>query len=367
MIFINKIIEFLSVFYGLPLIPLVVIIFFLNSLEIVFNKKKNINKFNIKINNNHSKYISYNFYSKLAYKLTILPLILLTFSKAFIYSSVISSEIKITSNNLSVIHLLLIFIVFLSKYILDMRAVSYKQTLNIMFTLIFFLIPYIYLFNSITLLLFFIELINLIVFLLVINSLNNPNIINKIKKPNSFFKTESLSKINLNIKYSIFIYYWISFFFSIIFFLLLGTLSNEFNFLEQTSLFLVSSYKGLININFFNLHINIPSILLTLIFIIKLGLPPLHFQKILIYKGLPLNVCFLFSIIIIICYYYILSNLVLNLPHIFNYTRDHIKVISVIYLPFILFSLFKESNIKLFFGYSSIINILILLICISFL
>ena len=366
MILINKVIEFISVFYGLPLIPLIIIMFFLSSLEVVFNKKRNINKFNIKINNNHSKYISYNFYSKLAYKLTILPLLLLTFSKAFIYSNILSSEIKVTSNNLSLIHLFLVFVVFLSKYILDIRAVSYKQTLNIMFTLIFFLIPYIFLFNSITLLLFFIEFINLIVFLLIITSLNNPNVLNKIKKPNSFFKNENLSKINLNIKYSIFIYYWISFFFSIIFFLLLGTISNEFNFLEQTSLFLVSGYKGLFNINFLNLHVNIPSILLTLIFIIKLGLPPLHFQKILIYKGLPVNVCFLFSIIIITCYYYILSNLMLNLPHIFNYTKDHIKVISVIYLPFILFSLFKENNIKLFFGYSSIINILILLICISF-
>ena len=148
------------------------------------------------------------------------------------------------------------------------------------------------------------------------------------------------------------------FFFSIFFFLIMTVLSYSFNFIELDILSILTTANkttanDLVALAFFS------------VLIIKLGLPPLHLQKIYIYKGLPITLSLFYSMIVILTYFLLFSNLLYSLT-IINYSlKTLIKPVLLISIILILIVLFKELNIKAFFGYSSILNLSLLILALS--
>jgi len=123
------------------------------------------------------------------------------------------------------------------------------------------------------------------------------------------------------------------------------------------------------------LNIDNPVDLLTKVFIgeglalallIKLSLPPLYIIKIEIYKGLPLTITLIYSILLIIIYVLFFLFLLEYLPELFLYTTITLKYLFLLTIPVLVILLYIETNIKSFFAFSSILNIVLpMLIIIS--
>ena len=353
----HSIIDFLATFYGIHLILFFISFLFLVSLDSTISKRKNLNSYTIKHSSVIGKGLSFNFFSKIVSLLLLYALILFLLSKSYVYSNY-NQELYLTNNIIGSIILIYLVVLVTQNFILTSRSTSYKQNLNLILTFLLNILPCIYLSNSLIVLFFFIEVISISTFLVLLNSLTPTDSLNKKKKIDSIYYSTNYEKLNSNYRYGVFIYYWISFFFSIFFYTYLVTISNSFNFLEIPTLTSVVQPLTLSNNN--KLGFDFLAVIFILLILLKFGLPPFHLQKLCIYKGLPINLSIMYSIIVILGYFFIFSNLVFTIPNIFVNTKTYFSLLLLLTIPFILIVLFKELNIKAFFGYSSILNISIL-------
>ena len=202
----------------------------------------------------------------------------------------------------------------------------------------------------------FLEFINLLLFGILLTSM--------VEHQTGFSAKTSLllrhiSSQNYQSKvYAVYLYFWLGFLFSIGFygFIYLTNSSNVLNvsniesmlyYSRLTSIFVKGS-KGVMKL---------ANILLFFTIIVKLGLPPIFFLKLEIYKSISLYKSILFSIISLAIYYPLLNNLfnILTCESLLT----HIITGGVLCMILILvFQLFYETNIKGFFAISTIINIL---------
>lgn len=340
---------------GLPVVVFFLTSFFLTSLDATVSKRKNLNSFTLKIGTLIGKNLTYNFFSKLTILFSTVIIGLTLLRKAINYD-ILYNECQVDNNSLTIIFLLSCISIMLLT-IVNLRAVSYKVNLNLTLAFLLASIPYLFALNSLISLFFFIEIVSLTIFLILLNSLTP---LNSGLRQNyqSLTANTNFKKVNTNYRYSVFIYYWLSFFFSIFFFLIMTVLSYSFNFIELDILSILTTANkttanDLVALAFFS------------VLIIKLGLPPLHLQKIYIYKGLPITLSLFYSMIVILTYFLLFSNLLYSLT-IINYSlKTLIKPVLLISIILILIVLFKELNIKAFFGYSSILNLSLLILALS--
>ena len=351
----HNLLIFIDSLAGFPVVVFFLTSFFLTSLDTTLSKRKNINNLTLKIGTLIGKNLTYNFFSKLALILSLSVLIIALLRKTINYNFILN-ECQLDNNTLTIVYFITIITIIL-LIVVNLRPVSYKLNLNLTLTFLLILIPYLYILNSMISLFFFIEIISLTVFLVLLNSLT-PLSGGLRQNYQSLTSNVNFKKLNTNYRYSVFIYYWLSFFFSIFFFLIMTSLSYSFNFTEIDVLAIMVSKNNVI-----------ANDLITLAFlsiiIIKLGLPPLHLQKIYIYKGLPITLSLFYSMVVILTYFLLFSNLMYSLVFINYSLKMIIKPILLVSIILILIVLFKELNIKAFFGYSSILNLSLLILALS--
>ena len=325
----HSIIDFFVCFYGSPFIIIALTSLFLTVLDYNVSKRKNLNTYSIKINKVIGKNLTYNFFSKIAscYLLTILIIWIL--SKTYVYNNTIS-EFFLSNNNLLIFLNCSIIFYFLQILITGLRATSYKQNINLVLSFLLIILPYIYICNSFILLFFAIEVISISAFLIILNSLIPVENTNKKNKLNVVYNVNH-QKLNTNYRYNIFIYYWLSFFFSIFFFLLILVTANQYNFIEITTLNIISFTYPKSSIT-----VDSISVIFLILLLVKFGLPPIHFQKLSIYKGLPINLSLIYSIIVITGYFFVFSNLTFSLYEILVNFKSIFKDITIIKYSFLI-------------------------------
>ena len=346
-----KVTEFVSVLYGLPLIIIFNFNLLLLNLESLIHKKKNSNKLSFKITYITGRSgIVYNIYSEAMFYLSIIPMILLIFNKAFIFD-LNNSNIILTNDNLKSFYINFFIMSIVSKFIISKKTVSQKGINNFTITIILQIIPYLHFINSLVIFLFFIEALNILLFILLISSIINLNLLTRVSKSNN-----KILKYNNSIKSSIFIFYIFSFLFSIFFLLFIIHISRSINFID------IYTINIFYTIDLPQENINQITTTSILFILIKLGLPPLHLQKIAVYKGYSLNLVLVYSFIIFLSYLHIIINLIYEVPQIFIKFKEIFKPILIIGIFSMLIFIFKENNLKAFFGLSSLINLSMLLL-----
>ena len=359
----HSILNLSTCFFGAPFLIISLTSLFLILLESTMSKRRNINSYNLKINNIIGKGFSFNFFSKVMIVYLSFLILANLCCKSYIFNNNLL-ELNLTNFSLQNTLIISLFILTISFFNLNLRTISYKSYLNLTLCLLVLLVPCIYIYNSFITLFFIIEILSISTFLFILNSLTPISSLNKKKELSNILGNTNYRKLNSNYRYSIFIYYWLSFFFSIFFFIFISYISYQLNFIEVSSIVSFYTHSFLYS-NHTNNNMYILLLIIFLILIIlKFGLPPLHLQKITIYKGLPINLSLLYSIIVIVSYFFIFANLFYILPSINISSKVIFKLTLIISIPFVLIVLFKELNIKAFFGYSSILNIAILFLLI---
>ena len=91
--------------------------------------------------------------------------------------------------------------------------------------------------------------------------------------------------------------------------------------------------------------------------VIKLGLPPVFFFKLEIYKGLPFFLLFLYSTFFFFFFFIVFFFIIFNfLFFFFSYFSFFIFIFSFIFIICFSHQMFKINNINNFFAISSVIN-----------
>jgi len=258
---------------------------------------------------------------------------------------------------------LVTLLIIISSILFINKWAMYKSILGFVVINIILIAPSLYAINSLLMVYFIIEVISLLIFLKIATSLISKSRAN-VRELN-ITSTEVGGNSFKNYKTALFYVYWSSFFFSTIFFITLLAISKLYTFLEFDLLALLPPV----------LNIDNPVDLLTKVFIgeglalallIKLSLPPLYIIKIEIYKGLPLTITLIYSILLIIIYVLFFLFLLEYLPELFLYTTITLKYLFLLTIPVLVILLYIETNIKSFFAFSSILNIVLpMLIIIS--
>lgn len=236
-----------------------------------------------------------------------------------------------------------IFINLLNK-INSLKNLNNDYYLSVIF--VNFIIPIFFFTTNILTLFFLIELVSIIILYQFVVGRDWDNfLINK----NKYFNFNNLNKglNNINI---IFFQYWISFFSTI---LLVYSIISFLFFFGTTDWILLNFLSFYENNN--NIFINY--IILFLAFFLKLGISPIHFYKIEIYKSLPFITIFFYTIfffyIFFVIFGFIFTLFLNSFSWIFNIIGLLIIFISVV---FIILYMYDITILKAFFAYSTIIN-----------
>jgi len=184
----------------------------------------------------------------------------------------------------------------------------------------------------------------------------------------SFFSTAGFSP-NSSLTNIVFFQYWVSFFGSV---LLVYSILFCFYYYGTTEFVLVNFLMNLdvrSNSGVGNSHLGLISFTLIVAFFLKLGLAPVHFYKIEIYKGLPLVTILFYTVFFFIGFFFYFCMLLTSWLQAFTTIWFIACVILVISGAVILtFLLFDVIAVRAFFAYSTIVNSLgffILLISVS--
>ncbi len=205
-------------------------------------------------------------------------------------------------------------------------------------SLICFLAPYIFFQNNLISLFLFLELLNILFFFNFVT-----------------YTSQSNKKLNLKNNYNyflnlVFFQFWISFFSSII---LLWCILNILLYLGTTEFFYINYLIH--NLQFFNF--NIIAHLFIFSILLKIGIAPLHFLKIELYKNLSyLNIylfsCFYFIYFINFFYFFF----VFKLPIFFSISIFIIIFVLIIAFYTFFFFFLEVTNFKTFFAFSTVLN-----------
>ena len=216
--------------------------------------------------------------------------------------------------------------------------------------------------NSLFTTIFFFEIISISVFLLFLNiCFSSYNIrYNAFLYVNRRYSSFFILNYYLN---SLIFYYWISFIASVGMFIFLSLFLINFCSFEWFFINLIFIYETQTLIKFDLFYYNIIWYFFLMFFFIKIGLSPIYLWKPLFLKGLPTYVLFFYLIFyytsILIYFLFLLNNYFSPILIYFNIT-NFIVTFSGILLLF-----FSISNIfffKSFLGFSSMINSLLLIL-----
>lgn len=247
------------------------------------------------------------------------------------------------------------FVYFSSKFI--NLFYFFKNNLDFVTSLIFLfaMCPFIFLSNNLLSFFFFIELASLLTFYMLISSrdffFSNKKILNKNLK-----NTEGKKFFNV-----IFYNFWSSFFSSM--FLVYSILNLFFVFGTTEWAFL--NFLTMLYFQSYSFNASIPLFFIFFIFFIasifKLGLSPLFFFKIEIYKGLPINMLFLYSTVFF--FFYLASFFFLFFKFFFAFFLYFSSFFFFFFfssLGFFFYYIFRANNLNVFFSLSSVINTIFL-------
>ena len=242
------------------------------------------------------------------------------------------------------------FILFLIVKQLAYTNVSYSYDYFFSLINLSIFLPLLFLSNGVFSFFFLLELNSCIIFYkLVVSKLWYNNISNS---SNKFSKVFSKNYLNL-----IFYQFWVTFFSTVLilfFFINLNVMFGSANWAFINYILYINN-----NINFFfnKMFLVILSLLFVFSFFIKVGVAPLHFFKIEIYKSIPyLSILFYTTYYLSVFLFFLLyfmSNLYLS----FFFYIWFVFLIILVFGSFFLISLIFDVNlIKSFFAYSTIIN-----------
>jgi len=251
--------------------------------------------------------------------------------------------------------LILVFLYFSSKFI--NLFYFFKNNLDFVVSLIFLfsVCPFIFFSNNLLSFFFFIELCSLLTFYMLIASrdlfFNNKKNFNKNLK-----NTENKKFFNV-----IFYNFWSAFFSSMF---LVYSILNLF-FIFGTTEWAFLNFLTMLYFQSYNFSTSIPLIFIFFLFffssVFKLGLPPLFFFKVEIYKGLPLIMLFLYSTIFF--FFYLAAFFFLFFKFFFSFFVYFSCFFFIFFFSsifFFFYYLFKASNLNVFFSLSSVINTIFL-------
>jgi len=225
------------------------------------------------------------------------------------------------------------------------KSIDYFFSLNNLLLLL----PLIFFLNSILIFLFFIEMLSALIFFKLISS----QIWFK-KKKNKIENKIPQKYINM-----VFFQFWVTFFSTIfiIFFYI-----NIFYIYGSTEWFLTQFVNGIGLVEYYKSSSNnIKTLVLifTTSIIFKLGITPLHLFKLEVYKGIPLiSILFYtiyFLLIFLFFFLFFFSELVTNFNHFYYVLFVSCIIIGCTYIMFLIFDI---NSIKIFLTYSTIINIM---------
>lgn len=247
-----------------------------------------------------------------------------------------------------------LFTLFIFKY--NLKTI---KSIENFFSFLFFFFFVIYLFFN-----------NNFLFLIIIFEIQSLALLyNIISSSNSFLKNTNYFKTTKNhqiwLLNSISIQFWISFFSSFLLFYSLLIFFKDFFFIDWLNIEIFIHFLNIISFYLKNNELLIKFFPLILVILIKLGLFPFFFWKPELYKNLTLNSLFIymtsysfsiiFFFILLFSFYFYLIN------YIFYYYINKILIISLIFLPIIIYSIVE---VRTFLAYSSIFHILLILVTI---
>jgi len=270
------------------------------------------------------------------------------------------SHLNITNMNLFLFlffNIIFFVIYFILIKLPNLKNIQFEYFISII--ILNLILPLLFFSNNILTFFFILELVSsLILFKFVVG--RDWELLISSKK-NNFFNFSNNYKSNSYINI-IFFQYWISFFSSV---LIVYSLLMFFYFYGSTD-FVILNFLTSIDFNLNSLDFNI-SIILTYIaffigFFLKLGLAPIHFYKVELYKGLPFITILIYTIyfffIFFIFFILILTYYLNNISIIWYNIGILILTIGVFLVFFLLFDIY---NLKAFFAYSTIVNSMLFL------
>lgn len=346
---------------SLPLFLLFLTSFIIFFFLVINIKSSNLNKSrnSVSIKTQTNKSVSNSLVLRFS-KIVNLLLIIFLYNFKGINTSIWFNHLNV--NNFNLFLFLLFNVIFFLIYSILLKIPNLKNLqfdyfiavsiLNIILPLIFFS-------NNVLTFFFILELVSsLILFKFIVG--RDWELLISSKKSDFFnFSNNYKSSSYVNI---IFFQYWISFFSSV---LIVYSLLMFFYFYGSTE-YVMLNFLTSIDFNSNSLNYNI-SIVITYIsfflgFFLKLGLAPIHFYKIELYKGLPfltiLIYTFYFFFIFFIYFILIVTFYLNNLTIIWYNVSLIVLTLGAFFIFFLIFDIY---NIKAFFAYSTIVNAMLFL------
>lgn len=346
---------------SLPVFILYFISFIILFFLIINIKSSNLNKSKNSINmkTQVNKTISNDLIIRFSIVITVLVIIfLLNFRgiSGFVWFN------HLNINNINLFLFLLFNVLFLIIYSILIKIPNLKNLqfdYFISISILNIILPLVFFSNNILTFFFILELVSsLILFKFIVG--RDWELLISSKKSDFFnFSSNYKSTSYINI---IFFQYWISFFSSV---LIVYSLLMFFYFYGSSE-YVVLNFLTSIDLNYNSLNFNISIIMSYLAFFIgfflKLGIAPIHFYKIELYKGLPfltiLIYTFYFFFIFFLFFILIVTYNLNNISIIWYNIGLIILIIGVFFVFFLLFDIY---NLKAFFAYSTIVNSMLFL------
>ena len=235
-------------------------------------------------------------------------------------------------------------VVFFLKKIVIFKLINLSLDFIYSIGLICLIAPYIFFQNNLVSLFLFLELLNILFFFNFVTLYTSTRVKNSKNSKNIY-----TNFLNL-----VFFQFWISFFSSI---LLLWAILHIFMIVGTTEFFFINFFFN--NTQSFSYNTTFISCVFFFAFLLKIGVAPLHFLKIELYKNLSYLNIFLFS-----CYYfiyfivYIFYLFFLKLPNLTVATSWALLLLLIFAMCTFFFAIFDATFFKTFFAFSTILNFL---------
>ena len=304
---------------------------------------------------NTNKILSNNVIIRFGVILTSLSVTFLMLFRGF--DSVIwFGHLKISNTNMFLMTFFLILFILLFLIFLNKISIVKNIQFEYFFSIIFLntLLPLIFFSTNILTFFFILEVVScLILFKFIVG--RDWELLISTKKSNFFNYSstyKSTSYINI-----VFFQYWISFFSSVLLVYSLLMFLYYYGSTEWILLNFLSNIDFTENSLEFNINIYIVYIVFLIGFFLKLGVAPIHFYKIELYKGLPFLTILIYTIyffLIFFIFFIILISLYLNSINIIWYNFGILFLsVGIIWVMVLLFDIY---SLKAFFAYSTIVN-----------
>ena len=322
-----------------------------------FLEKKGINKLKFIFKNKPKSNIKLNFYNKFYYTILSPFLIFTFFLKTKVNFQNYYEYIILSNSNIYIFSILSLTSLLLIYIFSSFKDLNQNQFLSFISVLSLIIFPYLFIIKSFFSIYLILEFLNLLIFLLIITNI-------------FFIKKDRTTKVNKNLNYSannyshyyysLFLYFWLTFLFSFSYILFIVLLNDNF---INTNFFLIKN-DFLLNKSIFSNYI--VSFVFFLIITTKLTLPPLFILKIEIYKNLRISLVLLYSLKLFLFYVLFFTILLEEFLIVVNFIKPILIMYLVLTALILLLNLYKETNLRVFLSYSSIININLIILFILF-